>query len=112
MSMTENEAIKIIKQENGWESNQRIKDAFSMAIKALEEIQQYKAKLQAFEAIGTIEECQAAVEKMKPKKAIVKKGIPYCPCCEAIALTETGDSFLDYEVNHCDYCGQAIQGKE
>ena len=35
------------------------KKAFEMAIKALEEVLQYRA-------IGTIEECREAVEKMKP----------------------------------------------
>lgn len=76
-------------------------EALCMAKDALEEIQRYRA-------IGTIEECRAAVEKMKPKKAIREKGIPYCPCCGAVATTDTGDSFLDYEVTHCDNCGQAI----
>ena len=111
MSMTENEAKQVL--ENIWDFataeddyfGDFVEKAIDIAKNIFEEIQQYRA-------IGTIEECRAAVEKTKPKKAIVKKGIPYCPCCEAIALTETGDSFLDYEVNHCDNCGQAIQGKE
>ena len=47
--MTENQAIKIIKQEKQWESNARICDAFETSIKALEEIQQYRA-------IGTVEQ--------------------------------------------------------
>lgn len=56
--MTEQEAIEIIKREEQWESNSSISKAFNIAIEALEEIQQYRA-------IGTIEECREAVEKMK-----------------------------------------------
>ena len=39
-------------------------DACAFAIQALEEIQQYRA-------IGTVEECRVAVERMKPKKQII-----------------------------------------
>lgn len=42
-------------------------DALDVAIKTLEEIQQYRA-------IGTVEECRAAREKQKPKKLIITKG--------------------------------------
>lgn len=38
-------------------------DALQVAIKALEELQQYRT-------IGTVEECRAAVEKQKPMKPI------------------------------------------
>ena len=34
--MTNEQAIKIIKEERAWESSERIKDAFDLAIKALE----------------------------------------------------------------------------
>ena len=47
--MTENQAIKILEEKKSWESDDRIIDAFIMAIEALKEIQQYKA-------IGTVEE--------------------------------------------------------
>ena len=56
--MTEQQAIKIIKEEKSWESDDRKIDAFILAIDALEEIKQYRA-------IGTVEECRAAVEKQK-----------------------------------------------
>ena len=52
--MTEQMAIKIIKQEEQWESNSSISKAFIMAIQALEEIQQYRA-------IGTVEEIKKAI---------------------------------------------------
>lgn len=38
-------------------------DVLNMAIKALEEIQQYRA-------IGTVEECREAMAKQKPKKPL------------------------------------------
>lgn len=113
-------------------------EAFKEAIKALEEIQEYRelgsveeilkafnnqrgfiasqqeilkhcgVVLKQYRAIGTVEECQAAVEKMKPKKPIKKDGILYCPCCGEIPSTDTGDSFVDYYVPYCLDCGQHI----
>ncbi len=72
--MTENEAIKIIEEEacnnrcipqlcNDGCMYKNTKCAFSMAIKALEEIQQYRA-------IGTVEECRAVVGKQNPNKEL------------------------------------------
>lgn len=134
--MTENEAKQVL--ENIWDFataeddyfGDFVEKAIDIANNIFEEIQQYRAigtvedieksmqnvsvllaeheLLKLYQSIGTVEECRAAVEKMKPKKAIREKGIPYCPCCGAVATTDTGDSFLDYEVTHCDNCGQAI----
>lgn len=68
--MTEQEAIEKLKTDNcvecGYSDNATTCDygacgvaiATRMAIKALEEIQQYRA-------IGTVEDCRAAVEKQK-----------------------------------------------
>ena len=53
--MNESKAIKIIKQEMGWESKSSTLRAFEEAIKALEEVQQYRA-------ISTTEECRAAMQ--------------------------------------------------
>jgi len=58
--MTENQAIKIIKQEKQWESNARICDAFDMAIQALEEIQQYREMEQRLKNIYG--ECDGLLE--------------------------------------------------
>lgn len=76
-------------------------DALQVAIKALEELQQYRA-------IGTVEECRAAVEKQTAKKvksiSQVKDGDSYagligrCPCC--------GD-ILEEDTVYCD-CGQKL----
>ena len=50
-------------------------DAINTAIQALEEIQQYRA-------IGTLDQCREAVERMKPKKPIEYEDKYYgCPKC-------------------------------
>ena len=60
--MTENEAIESL---NGiypeWCSEKEEYEMAQIAIKALEEIQQYRS-------IGTVEECQTAVEKMNKNR--------------------------------------------
>ena len=56
--MDESKAIKIIKQEMGWESKSSTLRAFETAIKALEDVQQYRA-------IGTQEECQKSIAVCK-----------------------------------------------
>ncbi|MFR1091564.1 MAG: hypothetical protein ACLSGL_14715 [Blautia wexlerae] len=112
--MTENEAIKILRKDSCYECAQgtdspvnceyrecRVAEATRAAIKALEEIQQYRA-------IGTPEECRAAVEKQTAKKvksiSQVKDGDSYvgligrCPCC--------GD-ILEEDTVYCD-CGQRL----
>lgn len=62
--VTENEAIKMLeiqKPAYGCKKYQRpLMNAYEMAIKALEDIQQYRS-------IGTPEECRCAVEKQKAK---------------------------------------------
>lgn len=82
--MTENEAKnslmhiynknsrKISEDFNGIEAI----DAFDMAIKALEEIQKYRA-------IGTVKECRAAMEKQKSKKPVTYRETNRadCPIC-------------------------------
>ena len=90
--MTEQKAIEIIKREEQWESNSSISKAFNMAIEALEEVQQYRA-------IGTVEECRAAVEKMKPKKTAIEAiKVHICPVCGFGGI-------YDY----CGNCGQRVQ---
>ncbi|WP_304322963.1 hypothetical protein [Phocaeicola plebeius] len=112
--MTENEAIKILKKDSCYECSQgtyspfnceygecRVAKAARLAIKALEEVQKYRA-------IGTPEECRAAVEKQTAKKvksiSQVKDGDSYvgligrCPCC--------GD-ILEEDTVYCD-CGQKL----
>lgn len=72
--------------------------ALDIAIKALEEIQQYHA-------IGTVEECRMAVEKQKPKKVNLRHIRKYdgyddgvCPCC---------GTYVENDV-YCPKCGQKL----
>ena len=72
--------------------------------KALEEVQQYRA-------IGTPEECRAAVEKQKAKKPLGGKDIDgkeYDICRECSAIVSDGDWHAEY----CPDCGQKIDWKE
>ena len=109
--MTENEAIEALKLEGGLEITGRpirvaqFFEGIDVAIKALEEVQQYRA-------IGTPEECRAAMEKQTAKRPDYE-GDGYsdghlvydtwiCPCCGK-----------HYEVDYDDYdfcptCGQCI----
>lgn len=105
--MTENEAIRdldIIRFNPHWDElvNEKYwQELMEMAIKALEEVQQYRQ-------IGTVEECREAVEKQTAKKVKsifqVKDGDNYigligrCPCC--------GD-ILEEDTVYCD-CGQRL----
>lgn len=81
--MTASEAIKILKKDSCYECAQgtdsplnceygecRVAKATRVAIKALEEVQQYRA-------IGTLEECRAAVERNNEKTRIID-GITEC----------------------------------
>lgn len=99
--MTENEAIKVIKRLVGISPFERIVRAVNIATEALEEIQQYRA-------IGTIEECQDARERQRPKKykkIHPCKSVTYyqCPCCNGL---------LHINENFCGECGQAILWEE
>ena len=80
------------------------KDVAVVAIKALEEIQQYRK-------IGTVEECREAVEKQKPKKPeVTDRDFDYykCPVCgEYIWAT---DNLNDHK--YCLNCGQVINWEE
>lgn len=91
--MTENEMLKIAIYGN---CHTDCKDVAVVAIKALEEIQQYRE-------IGTVEECREAVEKQKPKKPVLRndngklrKSCPVCGC------------FFSPLSRSCPKCGQAI----
>jgi len=104
--MTENEAIEELQASielakmctQNYERKREIQ-GYEMAIKALEEIQQYRA-------IGTVEECREAIEKQKSKKPTeqFKLGTSgrggKCPSCK---------QYLDRSVDamYCD-CGQKL----
>lgn len=78
------------------------------ALKALEEVQEYRK-------IGTVEECREAVEKTKAKKCI-KDSCPdhthyKCPSCGKIQMSEyrRGIRILGRITNNCDNCGQRLE---
>ena len=116
--MTENEAIEIIERnfpkkcrmvngryQGGFDNTESdFGQALTMAITALKEIQQYRE-------IGTVEECQEAREKQKPKKLEFygdsEGSILICPNCDEDLwdLKECG-------FNNCPFCGQSIQWNE
>lgn len=88
--MTEQEAISVLKMIATHGSLPT--NAKDEAIKALEEVQQYRA-------IGTVEECQEAVDKMKPKKTAIEAiKVHICPVCGFGGI-------YDY----CGNCGQRVQ---
>ena len=105
--MSENEAIIVLKMiEAHGELPIKAKEC---AISALKEIQQYRA-------IGTPEECRAAVEKRTAKRPDYE-GDGYsdgqlvydtwiCPCC--------GKRYeVDYdEYDYCPNCGQKIKWRD
>ena len=91
--MDENKAIKIIRQEMEWESKSSTLRAFEKAIKALEEIQLYRA-------IGTPEDCRAAVEKQTAKRPRIIGNAMICPSCPRC--------FKSASPTYCPSCGQMI----
>lgn len=101
--MTENEASVILNAELIHHSEVSIfYEALSKAIKALEEVQQYRQ-------IGTVEECREAVEKqtaIEPEKVNIpctswtKAHMRYrCSC----------GSFLTSYDDYCNKCGQKLK---
>lgn len=104
--MTENETIEELQNSidlakmctQNYERKREIQ-GYEMAIKALEEIQQYRA-------IGTVEECREAIEKQKSKKPTEQYRLGTsgrggkCPSCK---------HYLDRSVDamYCD-CGQKL----
>ena len=99
--MTASEAIKMLQiQKPAYgckEYKKPLMYAYEMAIKALEEVQQYRA-------IGTPEELQAAHEKQ-----IAKKPISYDDC-EQFVIRCTCGKCTDTRFFHgyCTWCGQKL----
>lgn len=104
--MTENEAIKILRKDSCYECAQgtdspvnceyrecRVAEATRAAIKALEEVQQYRA-------IGTPEECRAAMEKQTAKRPRIIGNAMICPSCPRC--------FKSASPTYCPSCGQMI----
>lgn len=115
--MSEKEAIEWLKaisatQKESIHMNSLLnrKEALHMAIQALEEIQQYRA-------IGTLDECREAVERMKPKSPTYD-GDGYAPdgtfVWDEWLCPNCGSRYeVDFdEYDHCPNCGQAILREE
>ena len=103
--MKKNEASVIIGNipvngKDGCYSITEYQEAKTVAVQALEEIQQYRA-------IGTVEECRAAVEKQKPKKPVMDG---YC-CFESYECP-TCHHDISNEQKYCDKCGQKLGDDE
>ena len=77
-------------------------EALDRAIKALEEVQQYRE-------IGTPEECQAAMEKQIAKKAITYRGTNRADCPACGATVRGIDAPFG---NWCSKCGQRLDWEE
>ncbi len=97
--MMENEAIGELKANIEMPFGSDISnEASKIAIKALEEIQQYRA-------IGTVEECREARERQKEKKPVCRSiftdgtRFPGCPTCF---------SRIDRGAFYCSGCGQKL----
>lgn len=81
--------------------------AIEEAIKALNEIQQYRE-------IGTVEECREAMEKQSQKKCIIDSCPDHthykCPSCGQIELSIYKHGFprLGRITKYCENCGQAL----
>lgn len=150
ITMTENEMLKIAVHCLGVQAEQEVceecdiygnchtdcKDVAVVAIKALEEVQQYREIgsveqmknqkenlsvayriISDYESIGTVEECRKAVEKQKAKKCDVTKDnfrIYYkCPTCNHCLRVEYNHgSWMGKKSKNCSKCGQAIQWDE
>lgn len=124
--MTENEAIEKIKYrmhtveqvagENGMED-------LEMAIKALEEVQQYRTigtpeELQEmkkdfaealsdwrqYRKVGTLEECRAAVEKQTAKRPRIMGNAMICPSCPRCFKSDNSA--------YCPSCGQKLKWED
>lgn len=89
---------------------QKVEDlnsAYDAAIKALEEVQQYRA-------IGTPEECRTAVEKQMPKRPKEYEDKYYgCPTCGNVLLhkwEKYPDKLMDKSngLPYCLGCGQKL----
>ena len=106
-------AIKALEEVQHWHTsviNPNIKNEFANTSTQIchncdhkdEYIEELEAEVDAYHAIGTPEECQAAMEKQIPYKPSRKKlvwGIGKCKC---------GVEFLDRKTGFCGNCGQKL----
>ena len=90
--MTESEALKILKISPDMKKRiPNLAEVYEVAVKAIEERQQYRA-------IGTIEEFKTLKEKNEPKKIAYQGEHEKCPSCGSFHVFG----------NFCTECGQAV----
>lgn len=95
--MTENEAIEFMKRYLDAECyTDKCVNAHIIAINVLEEVQKYRA-------IGTVEECRAAVERNNEKTRIID-GVTEC-CGYDFGI----DAFQRELSKFCPVCGRKIE---
>lgn len=75
-------------------------EAMEMAVKALDEIQQYQS-------VGSVDECKKAIEKQKPKDAMVAKTL-MCDSKRGFECPVCGKMLGIYK-NYCAGCGQHVK---
>ncbi len=104
--MTPEEAIEILEELASELWRDKYKMAMKTAIKALEEVRQYRE-------IGTVEECREAVEKQKEKKPrrnykpkFFGRATYTCPRCGNCCLEEFANERQNNR--YCWDCGQKI----
>lgn len=101
--MTESEAIMIIDNKKPscgekiiFAEGDRC-EAIEMAINALEGIQKYRA-------IGTVEECRAAMEKQTAKRPRIIGNAMICPSCPRCFKSDNSA--------YCPSCGQKLKWED
>lgn len=98
--MMENETIELLRSMQNPKQDYAIEEA----IKALEEVRQYRE-------IGTVEECREAVERQnpkKPKEILRHRGgfeMHHCPNCDTHYQTDNRYTIKD---NYCPVCGKLL----
>ena len=100
--MTEQKALEYLKDAN--RNNQMVgilpkSDIGKCLVNALEEVQQYRA-------IGTPEECRAAVDKQTAKKPCKENTIWHCPECGEVIYWDT--DYGQQKVRYCPDCGKKV----
>lgn len=108
--MTENEAKLILEEikqlgDTMYDYSGNYMKALDIAIKALEEVQEYRK-------LGTVEEVGEAVEKTKPMNpeiTDVSTGTKYmkCPKCKLTTVI-----YNEMIVGYCPKCGQRLESEE
>lgn len=102
--MTENEAIEMLNniQVDTRDLKHALKcsELIETAVKALEEVQEYRK-------LGTVEEVREAVEKAKAKKIkyFGRSKRSDCPTCKQCLG-------WNYIMGYCKYCGQRLEREE